>query len=292
MFLSVSSPLASLFLCSSFVFCSASAYLHFRGLNPLDAHWAEIVAAAAYSSLATRYQTRAAAQEGPFFFGRQPTTLDAAVFGHLASARGVHPISQWAKKYAIVPALGPFFQAFASTFFSDDPLLGAFLFRSLDAKAISGEAAPTSEADVAALVARPSVARSAYRQREALYLHRLRKLLLAAPGAPLASAEAVVQAFPLGFGATPKLLGLPRHYRLKAMEAFPSSSSSLEGPLAALTEDTELSLSNGVGSGSSGGVIGAGGNVWLNLLFVVSFLGIGGKIAYHGIKTALNKGNN
>jgi len=86
------------------------------------------VAAQAYLSLAERYRNRG--HEGRYFFGHEPTSLDAVVFGHLASARGVPSCSLWAKEDAL-PVLGPLFAAFAGQFFADDAILGAKPFCSL-----------------------------------------------------------------------------------------------------------------------------------------------------------------
>jgi hypothetical protein len=142
------------------------------------------VAAQAYLSLAERYRNRG--HEGRYFFGHEPTSLDAVVFGHLASARGVPLCSLWAKEDAL-PVLGPLFAAFASQFFADDAILGAKPFSSLTwaaAETLTGAVgavpvgAGTSHANAAAVTAcrgEKGVVNT-FRQREQQWLDTLQAL--------------------------------------------------------------------------------------------------------------------
>jgi hypothetical protein len=210
-----------------------------RGFSELS--WAAREAAAAYAALAERYKNRG--HDGPFFFGHSACTLDAVVFGHLASARTSGPCSRWARAHAL-PSLAPFFSAFAAAFFADDDILGAAPLRSLGgadaAAAAAGAAAGAGDAGAAAAApaagaaaaaaadddvvnaslgaVSPPVCRGArggpcrFRARERRWLDAL--LAMAADEAAAAAAAAAGAAppppplclladFPLGFGEQP-----------------------------------------------------------------------------------------
>lgn len=229
------------------------------GFEPLA--WAEREAAAGYAALSERYKNRG--HDGPFFFGHAASSLDAVVFGHLASARASAAASRWARAHAL-PALAPFFAAFAAAFFADDPLLGAAPFRSavfapvdaaaaaaaLRASADAGAGASAAGAGAAAgeddtanasLAMTPPACRgergaaSAFRARERRWLDAL--IALAAAEHQQAGAAAGAR----GAKDAPTPLPPPRH----RLADFPLGFGEEPGAIDAL-----LRGSGGGGSGS------------------------------------------
>ena len=218
---------------------SARAYICARGYGELS--WAAREAAAAYTALGERYRNRG--HDGPFFYGHAATTLDAIVFGHLASARTSPPCSRWARGYAL-PALAPFVAAFAAAYFADDEVLGSPLFRSLAVgPGAAGSGASDSAAGVGAVAAEAAASvavddvasvsalcrgvrggsSSRFRARERRWLDALRAMAAAeeaaASGAAGVGAEAGAQPnapplftvanFPMGFGELPGAIDFP-----------------------------------------------------------------------------------
>lgn len=199
-----------------------------RGLD--DLAWAEQIAGVAYYRLGLRYSQRAHADRSPWFFPQGPSSLDAVVFGHLASARACPVMSRIARKHAL-PALGGHFAAFATQYFADDAVLGAKPFRSLAWHAEPAEPAPASADAPSEVVDVEGPGRlqlsvtgaNAFREREVAWLRTLLEARQArdeaaaapadAPDAPAAPPAASAPAprplidFPLGFGEEAGLIG-------------------------------------------------------------------------------------
>lgn len=191
----------------------------------------------AYYRLGLRYSQRAHADRSPWFFPQGPSSLDAVVFGHLASARACPIMSRIARKHAL-PALGAHFAAFAAQYFADDAVLGAKPFRSLAWHAEAAEPAPASADSGSEVVDLEGPGRlqlsvagtNAFRERELSWLRSLLEArqardeaaaalshATAADATTAAAAAAATSApapaprplsdFPLGFGEEPGLLG-------------------------------------------------------------------------------------
>lgn len=195
-----------------------------RGLD--DLAWAEQIAGVAYYRLGLRYSQRAHADRSPWFFPQGPSSLDAVVFGHLASARACPVMSRIARKHAL-PALGGHFAAFATQYFADDAVLEARPFRSLTWHAEPAEPAPASADAPSEVVDVEGPGRlqlsvtgaNAFREREVAWLRTLlearqaRDEAAAAPADATAASAAPAPAprplsdFPLGFGEEAGLIG-------------------------------------------------------------------------------------
>jgi hypothetical protein len=207
--------------------CRARTFLAARGFD--DARWVRRVAAQAYLSLAERYRNRG--HEGRYFFGHEPTSLDAVVFGHLASARGVPLCSVWAKEDAL-PVLGPLFAAFASQFFADDAILGAKPFSSLTwaaAETLTGAVgagpavAGTSHVDAAAASTRRGEKGvvNTFRQREQQWLDTLQALHEG--GGQAEPAEKAEPAVPAAGAAARRMFEMPE--RAPGVATEPASAA-------------------------------------------------------------------
>lgn len=79
--------------------------------NMIDARWVKSVAMNAYRHLAALL----AHSDGPYFFGTQPTSLDALVFGHLATVRHLHAAA-WVVEAA--PSLCEYYSHVVKVYFT------------------------------------------------------------------------------------------------------------------------------------------------------------------------------
>jgi hypothetical protein len=90
--------------------------LNARGLYLGDHKWVEEVARKGYEILSEMYEK----YPGVYFFGDEPTTLDAVVYGHLSEMRLTYPGSEWVQKHAF-PSLEKFYGSFKEDVFGAAP---------------------------------------------------------------------------------------------------------------------------------------------------------------------------